>query len=152
VLAVCDIRLYVGLIYETDKFTEESWDESLSWSKNSPFIIKLESSECAVTPYTLYLLCLIEVKTFRCNLFFDYCVHNSPPLDRVLNQMNPIYILAPYFYNIRFNIILPFLFVFQVVSSGFPTKILYEFITYSTHATCPACGKEHVIKPLQLVF
>jgi hypothetical protein len=35
-----------------------------------------------------------------------YRVHKSPPVDPILNQMNSVHIVTPYFFKINFNIIL----------------------------------------------
>jgi hypothetical protein len=45
-------------------------------------------------------------------------VHNSPPLDPVLSQMNPMYIITSYFFKIRFNII-------RKIPSGFGSGPIY---------------------------
>jgi hypothetical protein len=37
------------------------------------------------------------------------CAQNSPPLDRILKQLNPIHHLISYFFNVNINIILPFM-------------------------------------------
>jgi hypothetical protein len=34
----------------------------------------------------------------------QYCVYNSPPLDPILSQMNPVHILTSYFFNMHFHI------------------------------------------------
>jgi len=37
-----------------------------------------------------------------------HCVYRVPLLDLIQNQLNPVHNVTPYFYNIRFDIILPF--------------------------------------------
>lgn len=38
---------------------------------------------------------------------FNYCVHNSPPLNHILSHSNPVQNLSFYFFKTNFNIILP---------------------------------------------
>ena len=70
---------------------------------------------------------------------FHYRLHNTAPLVCVLSQINPVHALPSYFFEIRFNIILPYVglpSVFFLSSS--PTKTLYAFIVFLIRATCPA--------------
>jgi len=69
-----------------------------------------------------------------------YRVHNSPPLVSVLSQISPMQNIPPYFFKIKFNIILPSTpwspklalpFVFS-------TKFLYAFLISPMRATFPA--------------
>jgi hypothetical protein len=47
-----------------------------------------------------------EIPHLLWNLKF-HCVHNGPPLDPILCQLNSAHTLASYFFKIHFNIILP---------------------------------------------
>jgi hypothetical protein len=60
----------------------------------------------------------------------NYGVHNSPPLERGLSQINPLCILtlsSPLCVGLTSGII----------CLGFPTKILYNFLVSGIHAACP---------------
>jgi hypothetical protein len=70
-----------------------------------------------------------SVRKFR--LLWNYEVRyrgqNSPPLNHILKQMNPVHILTPSFLKIHFNII-------QGLASGFLTK-MYAFLIPSMRTT-----------------
>jgi hypothetical protein len=63
-----------------------------------------------------------------------YRVHNSPPLDPIVSQMNSVRTLIQYFFNIHFNIILPYTLSLPsgILISGFLAKILCKFLTSHT--------------------
>jgi hypothetical protein len=68
-----------------------------------------------------------------------YRGHKSPPLDRILSQMNPVHNLPPYFYNhSNTSSYLHLVFPCGLSVSGFPTKILCAFIMLSICAKCLA--------------
>jgi hypothetical protein len=61
-----------------------------------------------------------------------YRVHKSPPLVPILSQMNPVHpIVRVISFHLRLGLPSGFF------PSGFPTKVLYEFLIYTVHATCP---------------
>jgi hypothetical protein len=71
---------------------------------------------------------------------FHYRIHNSQPLVPTLSQMYPINTFPLYipktitilFSHLRLD--LPN----SLFPSGFPTKILWEFLISPMHASCPA--------------
>jgi len=65
-----------------------------------------------------------------------FCHHNHTPLKLVLNQLNSVHTLTPYFCNINFNIVLPSVLMSPKCSLCFLIKILYTLITFPMHATC----------------
>jgi hypothetical protein len=64
-------------------------------------------------------------------------VYTRPPSHPMLNQVNPVEILNPYFLNIHFNITLSSIPMSLKWSSGFLNKVLYAFRIYHMHATRP---------------
>jgi hypothetical protein len=68
-----------------------------------------------------------------------FLCYNNPASDPILNRINTIQTLAPYFLKIRFNIILPSTpsSLDFVVYSRFPSKNLY-FLSAPLHAPCSA--------------
>jgi hypothetical protein len=50
-------------------------------------------------------------------LNFSYIVHKSPPLDPILNQMNPVSIVKPFLFNTQFTITSPYM--PRIVEHGF---------------------------------
>jgi hypothetical protein len=54
-------------------------------------------------------------------------VHNTPPLDTILSQMNPIHTITPYLTLEYYSSIEPYVFQ-HVYASEFPTKILCAYI------------------------
>ena len=79
-----------------------------------------------------------EITCILWNLRIHYHVHNSPPLDSVLRQINPVYALPTNFF--KFVLILSPHQCLGLPSSiflpRFPTKSLCEPLPL--HATCPA--------------
>jgi len=47
------------------------------------------------------------VKKFPLNPKVYYCVHKSPPLDLILNQLNSVHIFVSHSFKINFDILLP---------------------------------------------
>jgi hypothetical protein len=76
-----------------------------------------------------------EIHRFVRNIQVHYCIHNSPPPVRILNQMNEIHTLQHWFSKIHLKIILDQSRCLPngVCPSGFPTKISYT----AMRATCP---------------
>jgi hypothetical protein len=78
-------------------------------------------------------LCILWNKKVR------YCVHKSPPLDPILSYMKPVHTLTPHFSKI--HLLSSHLWLglpTGLLPSGFPPKILYEFLISPIYATCPA--------------
>jgi hypothetical protein len=76
----------------------------------------------------------------RWNSKVHYHVLKSPPLVPILSQINQVY-TTPFFRSkIHFNIIHPATLCFPsgLFSSGFPTNILYAFLSVLIRVTCPA--------------
>lgn len=68
---------------------------------------------------------------------FHHLVHESPPLDPIPSQFNPVHIFTSYVIKIHCSIIFSSTIMFYF-SSYFLTKTLYLFVIYSMRATCPA--------------
>jgi hypothetical protein len=80
-----------------------------------------------------------ELPNVLWNPKFHYRVQKSPPLDPILSQINPVHITPAYLRSIlilstylRFGLPSGFL------PSGFPTNILYSFLSAPIRATGPA--------------
>jgi len=63
-----------------------------------------------------------------------YRAYQSPPLGLLLSHLNPLHSLTTYFSQIHFNIILRLRLslLSHILYSGFPTKILYAFLTFTS--------------------
>ena len=78
-----------------------------------------------------------EITYILWNLRIHYHVHNSPSLDPILRQINPVYAITTNFF--KYVLILSShqrLGLPCSISSRFPTITLYESLPL--HATCPA--------------
>jgi len=95
------------------------------------------------TPWSRFLLeknthsATEEISGLLLNWKIRYCVHESLPLDLILNHMNPVHALLPCL--IHCNIILPSMprFPGGFLPSYFLTKLLYTFLISFMHTTCP---------------
>jgi hypothetical protein len=80
-----------------------------------------------------------ELPSILRNPEVHYHVHKSPPLVRILSQINPIHTTPSY---LRSILILSTHLCLGLPSglflSGFPTNILYAFLFCPVHASCPA--------------
>jgi hypothetical protein len=73
------------------------------------------------------------------NPIIYYRVHKSPPLVHILNQMNPVHILASYLRSILILFTYPRLGLPSgLFPSGFPTNIRYALFFPPARATFPA--------------
>jgi hypothetical protein len=63
-----------------------------------------------------------------------YPVHKSPPLVPILSQINPVHTTPSYLHKNHLRLDLPS----GLFPSGFPTKVLYAFLSFPIRATCPA--------------
>jgi hypothetical protein len=61
------------------------------------------------TPFHSYCTLILTVTRVVLNFlsFYGTRVHNCPPAHPILSKINPFHTLAPYFFKIHFNIILP---------------------------------------------
>jgi hypothetical protein len=84
-----------------------------------------DAASCAATQ---------EFPNILWNLKVHYRVHKSPPLARILRQINLVHTASSYLSNIHFNIIHPPSGFFL---SGFPTNILHEFLFSRTSCYIP---------------
>jgi hypothetical protein len=73
-----------------------------------------------------------EIPSILYNLLVHHRVHKSSPLVLTLRHINPVHTLLPYFFKIRFNIIVSF----SPRSSKWPPSL--RFPLSRTRATCPA--------------
>jgi hypothetical protein len=116
----CLLPWYDHLLYvyfSSDRLTN-SMEQSLSWEADSHL-----ASE--------------EIPCHLWNFEVHYCVHKSLPLDPVLSHVNPVHAWTPFFI-ICFNIVFPLPWSLNgFFPSGFQTKILYAFLTFPMHVTCP---------------
>jgi hypothetical protein len=80
-----------------------------------------EANRCSTNQDICYLLLNPQV---QCR------VHKCPPLNSILKQLNPVYILPSSFFKMYINVILPSTpgIASAVFPSGFPIKILYAFL------------------------
>jgi hypothetical protein len=99
----------------------------------------------SLCPACVWFLCLShwanhEIPRLLWDPKFHCRVHKSPPLVPLVRQMNLVHIFPSNFSRIHSNIIL----LRTPRSSrwflrfGFPIRILYEFLTDTMRATCPA--------------
>jgi hypothetical protein len=68
-------------------------------------------------------------------------VHNNPPLDPILGQMNPVHVYTSCFFKVHFNIIFPPMSGLpnNLFLSAFPTKIFYTFSLFDVcYTPCPS--------------
>jgi hypothetical protein len=89
-----------------------------------------EDANCAATQ---------ELPSILRNPKIHYRVHKSPPLVRILSQIDPVHTIPSY---LRPILILSTHLCLRLPSglfpSGFPTNILYAFLASTIRATCPA--------------
>jgi hypothetical protein len=80
-----------------------------------------------------------ELPNILWNPKVHYGVHKSPPLLPILSQIDPVHTAPFYISQIHFNfsIHLRLGLPNNLFPSGFPTKILYSFIS-PIRSTCPA--------------
>jgi len=79
-----------------------------------------------------------------------YRVHNSPPLEIILNHLNPVHTLAPYFPKIRFNIILLFTSRSSTFSPPFRSIFCMHFSSPSCVLHCPPISSSLFWLPIYL--
>jgi len=87
---------------------------------------------CRVLLQKLLLFQLVkEFLTFLRNPKLHYCIHKSLPLATILGQITSFHILTSCFCKLHFNIILlsKRRYAIGFFLSGFPTYILYAFLT-----------------------
>jgi len=79
-----------------------------------------------------------EITRLLSNTKFHYRVYNILPMVLILSQINLVHTHS--FTKLQSNIILPSMSSLPrgLFRSGFPTKILYTFLIFPIHATCPA--------------
>ena len=82
-------------------------------------------------------------------------IHNSPPLQNILSQINPVHNLLFYFFKTRFNIILPSLsvFVFQGVRfCRLPHQnfVYISLLPQKMNISCPSHAPCHNAEDFQL--
>jgi len=78
-----------------------------------------------------------EIPHVLWNPNFHFRIHNSPPILRILRNLNSIQVLSTYSFKMHFSIIVPFTpplgFPGDLLHSGFHTKTLYTFLLLLKH-------------------
>jgi len=101
-------------MYDSDK---KFWKLEISWLWRK------------ITGQRKYSIWMKPPLRFHCPTV-PYCIPDSPPLAFMLNQMNPVHILSPYYFKIHFNNILFCGLIFQARHSlqVYGTEILRGFM------------------------
>jgi hypothetical protein len=105
--------------------------------KNAPYTVRLSHQNKNVLLKADSRSGSQEIPSLLWNPKIHNSVHKRQQLELILSQMNPLYILLPYFFKIHFNIIL--LLTFRspewYLPSISPIRILYILLISHTHAS-----------------